>query len=178
MRSLFGTPKNRKLIGGRYTGGPFQQAISATTLLNNNWYDGNEYQKYAFEYIPGTSTGKIAWFVGEDPSFIMDGRAIGRNGNINAREVSQEPMSIVMNLGISTAWGEILLDQLKFPTIMHIDYVRLYQPANNVSITCDPPGYPTTEYIANHPIAYQNPNLTVSLSFLLRLRLIYLPGMG
>lgn len=134
-----------------YCGGPFQQAVSGTTLLNNDWYDGLEYQKYAFEYIPGTSTGKIAWFVGEDPSLIMDGRAIGPNGNIAARQVSQEPMSMILNLGISNSWSEVLIGDLKFPTIMHIDYVRIYQKPGQESVTCDPPGYPTTEYIKNHP---------------------------
>ena len=145
-----------------YCGGPYQQAISGTTLLNNDWYDGNAYQKYSFEYVPGTSTGKIAWFVGEDQSFMMDGRAIGPNGNIAARVVSQEPMSMVLNLGISTAWGAMDVAALKFPTTMHIDYVRIYQKLGEESITCDPPGYPTTEYISNHGEAYNNPNLTVS----------------
>jgi beta-glucanase (GH16 family) len=143
-----------------YCGGPFQQAISGTTLLNNDWYDGNAYQKYAFEYVPGASTGKIAWFVGEDQTLMMDGRAIGPNGNIAARQVSQEPMSMVLNLGISASWSEILFGDLVFPTIMHVDYVRIYQKKGQVSITCDPPGYPTTEYIAQHPVAYNNPNLT------------------
>lgn len=149
-----------------YCGGPYQQAVSGTTLLNNNWYDGLQYQKYAFEYIPGTSQGKIAWFVGEDPSFIMDGRAIGPNGNVAARQVSQEPMSMVLNLGISGSWSEILLGELKFPTVMHIDYVRIYQKAGQVSVTCDPPGYPTTEYISEHLDAYHNPNFTVSCPYI------------
>lgn len=143
-----------------YCGGPFQQAVSGTTLLNNSWYDGLKYQKYAFEYVPGTSKGKIAWFVGEDPSFIMDGRAIGANGNVAARQVSQEPMSMILNLGLSNSWSEVLIGDLKFPTIMHIDYVRIYQKAGEESVTCDPPGYPTTEYIRNHPVAYNNPNVT------------------
>jgi beta-glucanase (GH16 family) len=151
-----------------YCGGPFQQAISGTTLLNNNWYDGKEYQKYAFEYIPGTDQGKIAWFVGEDQTFMMDGRAIGPNGNIAARQVSEEPMSMVLNLGISGAWSQILIGDLKFPTIMHIDYVRIYQKKGEEMITCDPPGYPTTEYIKNHPVAYRNPNMTVSSYFLVQ----------
>lgn len=87
-----------------YVGGPFQQAISGTTTLNNNWYDGVAYQKYAFEYGPGGSDGYIAWFVGDDMSFRMSGNAIGPNGNVKQRLVSQEPMSMVLNLGISTAW--------------------------------------------------------------------------
>ncbi|PQE31292.1 beta-glucan synthesis-associated KRE6 protein [Rutstroemia sp. NJR-2017a WRK4] len=143
-----------------YTGGPFQQAISGTTLLNNNWYDGHNYQKYAFEYIPGTSDGKIAWFVGEDQTFMMDGRAIGPNGNVGARQASEEPMSMVLNLGFSSAWGEILMGDLRFPTTMYVDYVRIYQREGEEMLTCDPPGYPTTQYIKDHPTAYMNPNLT------------------
>ncbi|TVY93414.1 Beta-glucan synthesis-associated protein [Lachnellula willkommii] len=143
-----------------YCGGPFQQAISGTTLLNNSWYDGNAYQKYAFEYIPGTSTGKIAWFVGEDPTLILDGRAIGPNGNVGARQISEEPMSMVLNLGFSASWTQILLADLKFPTVMHVDYVRIYQKPGQNSTTCDPPGYPTTDYIANHAAAYENVNFT------------------
>jgi beta-glucanase (GH16 family) len=144
-----------------YCGGPYQQAISATTLLNNDWYDGDAYQKYAFEYQPGTSSGKISWFVGEDPTFILDGRSVGPNGNIQERLIPEEPMSMVLNLGISNSWSEVLLADLQFPTIMHIDYVRLYQNKSDVSVTCDPPGFPTTQYIADHPIAYKNPNMTV-----------------
>ncbi|CZT06185.1 uncharacterized protein RAG0_11995 [Rhynchosporium agropyri] len=70
---------------------PFDITI---TTLNNSWYDGLAYQKYAYKYIPGTTNSKIAWFVGDDPSFIMDGRAVGPNGNIKARQVAEEPMSI------------------------------------------------------------------------------------
>jgi len=144
-----------------YCGGPFQQAVSGTSLLNNNWYDGKAYQKYAFEYVPGTSEGKIAWFVGNDQTFMMDGRAIGPNGNIQARHVSEEPMSMILNLGISNSWSQILFGDLKFPTIMHVDYVRIYQKPGKTLLTCDPPGYPTTEYIKNHPLPYNNVNVTV-----------------
>ncbi|KAL3418391.1 hypothetical protein PVAG01_10107 [Phlyctema vagabunda] len=143
-----------------YCGGPYQQAVSATTLLNNDWYEGKAYQKYGFEYIPGTTTGKVGWFVGEDQTFMMDGRAIGPNGNIAARQISEEPMSMVLNLGISNSWTWILWEGLKFPATMHIDYVRIYQRPGQESVTCDPPGYPTTEYIKNHPEAYNNPNKT------------------
>ncbi|RDW91994.1 hypothetical protein BP5796_01388 [Coleophoma crateriformis] len=143
-----------------YCGGPYQQAVSGTTLLNNEWYDGNAYQKYAFEYIPGESTGKIAWFVGDEQTFMLDGRAIGPNGNVGARQISEEPMSMVLNLGFSNSWTQIFLDGLKFPTVMNIDYVRIYQRPGYESITCDPPGYPTTDYIAAHPEPYKNPNLT------------------
>lgn len=151
-----------------YCGGPFQQAISSTTLLNKAWYDGRQYQKYAFEYTPGTGRhGQIGWFVGEDMSYMMTGNAIGPNGNIDSRVISQEPMSIILNLGFSTAWTEIDYANLKFPTTMHVDYVRWYQKPEEFSVTCDPEGYETTEYIKNHPKAYQNYNLTVRRYFIL-----------
>jgi beta-glucanase (GH16 family) len=106
-------------------------------MLNNNWYDGiqvrsslncegpqlieRQYQKYAFEYIPGKENGAIAWFVGDAETFRMSGnysssafakqaasdqtgKAIGPNGNVGQRDISREPMSIILNLGISTAW--------------------------------------------------------------------------
>lgn len=145
-----------------YTGGPFQQAVSATTNLNRNWYDGKQYQKYSFEYVPGEGEGSyIVWKVGGDTTFLMDGRAIGPNGNIQARQVSLEPMSMILNLGYSSSWTEIKYDLLKFPTIMRVDYVRWYQKKGEEMVTCDPPGFETTKYIEEHKVAYTNPNLTV-----------------
>lgn len=147
-----------------YCGGPFQQAISGVTTLNNGWYDGNQYQKYAYEYTPGTGgDAQIGWFVGEDMSYLMNGNAIGPNGNVQSRIISEEPMSIILNLGFSTSWTWIDYQNLKFPAMLHVNYVRWYQPSGSISVTCDPPGYETTDYIAKHPKAYNNPNLTVSL---------------
>ena len=36
-----------------YAGGPFQQALSGLTNLNNKWYNGKEYAQYRFYYTPG-----------------------------------------------------------------------------------------------------------------------------
>ncbi|KAA8904171.1 beta-glucan synthesis-associated [Sphaerosporella brunnea] len=147
-----------------WKGGPYQQAISGVTMLNNNWYDGKQYQKYAFEYIPGKEDGEIAWFVGDFETFRMKGGAIGPNGNIDQRDVSREPMSIILNLGLSNSWTWIdwtnLMPHLVEGTTMYIDYVRIYQKEGEESITCDPTGYPTTSYIKEHPKAYQNFNIT------------------
>jgi beta-glucanase (GH16 family) len=134
--------------------------LAGVTMLNNNWYDGIQvrssipphcggpwlielqYQKYAFEYIPGKENGAIAWFVGDDETFRMSGKAIGPNGNVGQRDVSREPMSIILNLGISTGWTWIDWDKLG-PTLaagttMYIDYVRIYQKEGQQLITCDP----------------------------------------
>ncbi|KAF2004615.1 glycoside hydrolase family 16 protein [Amniculicola lignicola CBS 123094] len=144
-----------------YTGGPYQQAISATTNLNKDWYDGKAYQKYSFEYVPGEGEGSyISWKVGGQTTFLMDGRAIGPNGNIQSRLVSEEPMSLVLNLGFSGSWTFIDYSALVFPTVMRVDYVRWYQKPGEEMVTCDPPGYETTEYIKEHINAYTNPNFT------------------
>ncbi|KAI5206868.1 beta-glucan synthesis-associated [Aureobasidium subglaciale] len=146
-----------------WTGGPFQQAVSTTTMLNNKWYDGEEYQKFAFEYVPGsTADSYIAWTVAGQEMMKFDARAIGQNGNIGQRIISEEPMSMILNLGISENWVDINWTAATFPAIMRIDYVRIYHKPGEESITCDPPGFETTEYIKNHPEAYTNPNYTVS----------------
>jgi len=38
--------------------------------------------------------------------------------------------------------------------------VRWYQKEGEEMVTCDPPGYETTEYIRDHPAAYNNVNYT------------------
>ena len=144
-----------------YTGGPYQQAVSTTSMLNNNWYDGQEYQKYAFEYTPGDDeSAAVTWFIGDQEMMRFDARAIGPNGNIGQRLISEEPMSMILNLGMSHSWVNVDFGSLKFPTVLQIDYVRLYQPPDSQMVTCDPPGYETTDYIAQHLAAYNNPNLT------------------
>lgn len=147
-----------------YTGGPYQQAISATTNLNKDWFDGQAYQRYSFEYVPGEGKDSyISWQVGDQMMFMMDGRAIGPNGNIQARQISEEPMSLILNLGISNSWTWIDWEHMKFPAVMRVDYVRWYQKKDEDKlVTCDPPGYETTSYIKKHMNAYTNPNFTVS----------------
>jgi beta-glucanase (GH16 family) len=156
-------PDQRLSYTNTYTGGPFQQAVSATTNLNRDWYDGKAYQRFSFEYVPGDGEGShITWKVGGQTMFTLDGRALGPNGNIQARQISQEPMSVVLNLGMSNSWTWINWAELVFPTVLRVDYVRWYQKKGEKLVTCDPPGFETTQYIKEHIHAYTNPNLTVS----------------
>ena len=41
-----------------------------------------------------------------------------------------------------------------FPAEMLVDYVRVYQRKGQTNIGCDPPGYPTLDYINRHPDTY------------------------
>ncbi|KAI9681377.1 MAG: hypothetical protein M1817_002660 [Caeruleum heppii] len=144
-----------------YRGGHFQQALSGLTVLNNDWYDGNQYQTYAFEYTPGAD-GQVTFLVGADATWKMDGRSVGPNGNIGQRILPEEPMSMIMNFGMSASFAQLDLPGLDrlMPATMRFDYVRIYQDPSAVSVTCDPPGYETTEYINAHLESYNNPNKT------------------
>lgn len=145
-----------------YKGGPFQQAISGLTNLNNDWYNGKQYQTYSFEYKTGDE-GFITWYVGEDKTWTMNALATRANGNIGTRTIPEEPMSIIANFGMSNSFAAINIEDIEandLPAIMRIDYIRIYQPEDAQMMTCDPEGYETTEYIRTHPEPYANPNLT------------------
>ncbi len=144
-----------------YAGGPYQQALSGLSNLNNNWYNGKEYAQYSFYYQPGGS-GKIIWTVADEPVWKFDARAVGPNGNIGQRVIPQEPMAMIMNFGMSTGFSVLNLTGIAttLPATMRFDYVRIYQPSGSSSITCDPSGYETTDYISKHINAYTNPNKT------------------
>ncbi|KAF3922140.1 hypothetical protein ABW21_db0200002 [Orbilia brochopaga] len=144
-----------------YRGGNLQEAFSAVTTLNNNWYDGRQYQTYAYEYKPGAD-GYIEWDVGREPSWRLEGKSVGPNGNIGQRVVPMEPMTIILNLGMGTSFQLPNYPEISklLPAKMRVDWVRIYQPEGEESITCDPPGYETTKYIQDHLVAYTNPNLT------------------
>ena len=43
-----------------------------------------------------------------------------------------------------------------FPSEMRVDYVRVYQRTGQQNIGCDPPRFPTADYINNHPEAYNS----------------------
>ena len=45
---------------------------------------------------------------------------------------------------------------MTFPAEMIVDYVRVYQRKDSQNIGCDPPNYPTMDYINNHPVAYSS----------------------
>jgi beta-glucan synthesis-associated protein KRE6 len=45
---------------------------------------------------------------------------------------------------------------MEFPAEMLVDYVRVYQRKEQTNIGCDPPGYPTADYINRHPDTYNS----------------------
>jgi hypothetical protein len=52
---------------------------------------------------------------------------------------------------------------MQFPAVMLVDYVRVYQRKESINVGCDPPNYPTAEYINRHNDDYTSSYLVVWL---------------
>ncbi|OSX59472.1 glycoside hydrolase family 16 protein [Postia placenta MAD-698-R-SB12] len=147
-----------------YIGGVLQQATSVVTDTNPNCYEGETgcYSIYGFEYAPGFDDAYITWVSNNQVAWTLNGAGLAADSRveISARPVSQEPMYLIMNLGMSYNFGQIDLAQIPFPVHLRVDYIRVYQPSNAINIGCDPPDFPTAAYIEQYMEAYTNPNLT------------------
>ncbi|EIW64599.1 glycoside hydrolase family 16 protein [Trametes versicolor FP-101664 SS1] len=147
-----------------YKGGVFQQATSVVTATNQRAYEfeGGEFAVYGFQYQPGFDGGYIGWISDDKLAWVLrqEGMAADPRVEIGPRPIPQEPLYLIANLGMSPNFGAIDYDKLQFPTTLRIDWVRVYQDPNNINIGCDPPDFPTAEYIKAYGEAYTNPNLT------------------
>ncbi|KAK7694771.1 hypothetical protein QCA50_001959 [Cerrena zonata] len=147
-----------------YRGGAFQQATSVVTNTDPQAYEGTggTFSTYGFQYVPGfdggyiswISSGKVAW------TLMQGGMAADTAVEIGPRPIPQEPLYIIANLGMSTNFGEVDLEHLTFPTVMSIDWIRVYQDPDHINYGCDPEDFPTAAYIDQYLEAYTNPNLT------------------
>jgi len=157
-----------------------QQAVSGLSHVPSDGFygSGKRYVKYGFEYWSDPSnptTGYIQWMVDGKPTSRMGANAVGPDpidspigpagsglggSGVGQRLIPEEPMSIILNLGISPNWQTIDLATMTFPTEMLIDYVRVYQRDGQLNVGCDPPNYPTKNYIDTHLDAYTNVNYT------------------
>ncbi|KIM91198.1 glycoside hydrolase family 16 protein [Piloderma croceum F 1598] len=151
-------------VQNTYIGSVEQQATSVVTNTDQNCYEGETgcFSVYGFEYVPGFQNAYITWISNNQTAWTLNVAGMGANSatQISARPVPQEPMYILMNLGMSTNFGKVDLEHLPFPAHMRVDYVRVYQPQDSKNIGCDPPGFPTAKYINQYVEAYTNPNLT------------------
>ncbi|KAF8234028.1 glycoside hydrolase family 16 protein [Tricholoma matsutake] len=147
-----------------YQGGITQQATSVVTATNQQCYqlDGACFSVYGFEYKPGFDNAYITWISDNKVSWTLMAAGVGPDNavQISARPVPQEPMYIIVNLGMSQNFGKIDFEHLTFPTTLTIDYIRVYQDQNAINIGCDPKDFPTENYINAYLEAYSNPNLT------------------
>ncbi|KAF7291349.1 GH16 domain-containing protein [Mycena indigotica] len=148
-----------------YSGGIWQQATSVVSTTNQDCYQLKSpcFAVHAFEYIPGYDDAYITWVTDNKVSWTMRGGAVGKNelAQIGPREVTREPLYILINLGLSHGFvWDIDFKHLTWPAVMRIDWIRVYQDPNQINVGCDTPERPTAQYINTYLEAYTNPNLT------------------
>ncbi|PWN42600.1 concanavalin A-like lectin/glucanase [Ceraceosorus guamensis] len=153
-----------------YTGDNYQQAQSGVSNIPEKAYelaDNPTFTKFGLEYSPDLELnggGFLTWYVDGKPTWRMDGKSMPANADIGVgqRHVPTEPMSIVINFGISQGFQNVVFDTLNFPATMKVDYVRVYQKNGQPErVSCSPPDHPTSDFIERHKDVYYNPNVTV-----------------
>jgi len=147
-----------------YSGGVFQQATSVVSTTNQSCYQLVDqcYAVQGFEYAPGYDNAYITWITNNQVTWTLNAAGLGADAGtgIAARPITDEPLYILANLGISHAFGFVDFDHLVFPATMRLDWVRVYQHPDKINIGCDPPEKPTSQYIDTYIEAYTNPLLT------------------
>ncbi|KAF9515024.1 glycoside hydrolase family 16 protein [Hydnum rufescens UP504] len=168
-----------------YRGGMYQEAVSAVSATRQDaWqFNGRKFATYGVEYVPGPN-GHITWVNDGEPSWTVFSSSIGPNPNTNIsqRNIPEEPLYIIMNLGISHGFGYTMSAYTKIQTIGIFSFVELHLESL-LKVGCSPEAFPTEKYInqyseGSYPpesfgtrccqsnvlilsIAYTNPNLTV-----------------
>ncbi|KAG2023057.1 beta-glucan synthesis-associated protein [Coprinopsis cinerea AmutBmut pab1-1] len=147
-----------------YAGGAFQQATSCVTDTNPACYEleGGCSSVYGFEYRPGFDSAYISWVADGELAWTLRSGGMDADSRveIGPRPIPQEPMYIIINLGMSENFGLVDFDHLTFPTTMRVDWIRVYQPRNAINIGCSPKDFPTEAYINRYVDVYTNPNIT------------------
>ncbi|KAF8964222.1 beta-glucan synthesis-associated protein-domain-containing protein [Flammula alnicola] len=149
-----------------YKGGPLQEAISSDTYIDDQFYGGNAYAPYGVEFWSDPNNrndGYITWYSNSQKTWTITSATVGPNPvtEVSQRLIPEEPMYLILNLGLATSFQAPDFKHLTFPVSMFVDYVRVYQRRGiKNGVTCNPPDRPTTDYISNHIAAYTNANLT------------------
>ncbi|KAF7326181.1 GH16 domain-containing protein [Mycena kentingensis (nom. inval.)] len=147
-----------------YKGGVYQQPTSVVTTTKQDCYQLGTgcFASQGFEYVPGFDNGYITWVNNDDVAWTLNVGGVGADttAGTSARPIPEEPLYILVNLGISHSFGFVDIEHLVFPATMRIDWIRVYQDPDRINIGCDPKDRPTSAYINTYIEAYTNPNLT------------------
>ena len=158
-----------------------EDAISANTWLNASHFDSHH--TYRLEWQPGAE-GYLQWFLDGEFVFAIDGKSVAA---LTGAVIPVEPMYLILNTAISHRWGmpepcdiehcpmcwrcydcanpdcQCTLPQgmrgcKNLPAEMEVDFIRLYQDADDASHTvgCSPDRYPTLRFIHDHPVRYED----------------------
>ena len=98
--------------------------------------------------------------MGPDTQTEIQARPVSMEPMVNHYSISMTssddslPQYLIANLGLSMNFADVDLTKLTFPTTMSIDYIRVYQPKDAVNIGCDPPDFPTAQYIETYGCSF------------------------
>ncbi|KIY45188.1 glycoside hydrolase family 16 protein [Fistulina hepatica ATCC 64428] len=149
-----------------YKGDEWQEACSVVSYITDEVYNDTAYATYGYEWWSDPDNrddGYIAWYSMGTETWKATAATIGPNNKseVSQRLIPEEPMYVILNLGMAPSFEKQDFKHLQFPSTMYIDYVRIYQRDDvENGLTCDPTNRPTTQYIADHATAYNDANLT------------------
>ncbi|TFY54535.1 hypothetical protein EVJ58_g8808 [Rhodofomes roseus] len=137
------------------------QPVAATTTGPSK-YGGVLSYLSGQQYKPGFDNAYMTWISNNQASWTLNvaGMEADPRVNISQRPVPQEPMYLIMNLGMSYSFTQVDLANIPFPVHLRVDYIRVYQPSDSINVGCDPVDFPTAAYINKYAEAYWNPNMT------------------
>lgn len=80
-----------------YKGGPLQESLSALTFVDNQFYDGDAFTTWGYEYWSDPkhrSDGYITWYYNGQKTWTINAAAIGPDNQtgVNQRLIPEEPM--------------------------------------------------------------------------------------
>lgn len=80
-----------------YQGGPLQEAVSAQSYIDGQFYGGNAFAPYAYEYWSDPNSrddGYITWFSDNQKTWTITSATIGPNteSQVSQRLIPEEPM--------------------------------------------------------------------------------------
>jgi hypothetical protein len=159
-----------------------EDALSVNTDLNHTHFSAHHIYRLEWEPSSSAGGGYLQWYLDDEFIFGIDGDDLAAT---TGAMIPTEPMYLILNTAISHRWGMpepcdiahcpmcwrcydctnpecqcSLPDGMKgcknLPAEMSIDYIRLYQDADNPTHTlgCSPPAFPTADYIAAHAAYY------------------------
>lgn len=113
-----------------YLGGFYQQAASGLSYVDDDAYFENSgaFTVYGVEFYGNKDDREnsyITWVSSGVKSWTLLAGAIGANSKteIGPRLISEEPMAMVLNFGMSNNFESVDFEGLTFPNHMYIEYV-------------------------------------------------------
>ncbi|CAE7232687.1 unnamed protein product [Rhizoctonia solani] len=152
-----------------YVGGVFQQCSSGLSKTNQVWHAMRRTVAASLYMGSNTNLEMMVTFSGpmttSQPGSCTElewvpMRTFRSDNDLYRKSPWQVLWYMIINLGISPNFGGIDFEHLTFPATMLVDWIRVYQPKDSHNIGCDPPDFPTRDYINTYIEAYTNPNLT------------------